>query len=146
VNLAIRALEQGWISVEEAERLVPQRLIEILQRRSPRGWIAAMKFMDAMRRTTLASIETHLHVMESQSAEVTADSILDEIQREEAARSHQPERNDPWQANQVEPSQSTTVEPSSCPTSPTMPEPRQSTPESLESLPERERTPRSRRS
>ena len=60
VNMIEKALRQGWITPEKAEELAPQRMLEILQRHSPRGWVAATKVLDAMKRTTLASVDTAL--------------------------------------------------------------------------------------
>jgi len=37
-------------------------MLEVLKRKSPRGWIAASKVLDSMKRTTLASIETSMAV------------------------------------------------------------------------------------
>ncbi len=65
INMVERALTQGWITVEKAEELAPQRMLEILQRKSPRGWIAATRLLDSMKRTNLLAIETAMKAMVS---------------------------------------------------------------------------------
>ncbi len=62
INLLARAIKSGWITPEKAESLAPDLMVKILERKSPRGWIAAAKVLDAMKRTTLASIDTALRV------------------------------------------------------------------------------------
>jgi len=57
-----KALSKGWITPNEAELLAPQRMLEILQRKSPRGWVAAARMLDTMKRTTLVSLDTAIRV------------------------------------------------------------------------------------
>jgi len=64
-----RAIRCGWITPEKAESLAPARMVEVLERKSPRGWIAAAKVLDAMKRTTLASVDTALRVQQQAELE-----------------------------------------------------------------------------
>jgi len=69
VNLLARATLCGWITPEKAESLATSRMLEVLERKSPRGWIAAAKVLDAMKRTTLASVDTALRVQQQTELE-----------------------------------------------------------------------------
>ena len=63
LKLLQRALKAGWEIPDKAKSLAPERMVLILEKgKSARSWIAASKTLDAMERTTLASIDTALRV------------------------------------------------------------------------------------
>jgi hypothetical protein len=76
-----RAIRCGWITPEKAESLAPGRMLEVLERKSPRGWIAAAKVLDAMKRTTLASVDTALRVQQDGGDGTAAAKLADLIRQ-----------------------------------------------------------------
>jgi len=76
LKLLRRALRAGWKIPDEAKDLAPKRMLLILEKgKSARSWIAASKTLDAMERTTLASIDTALRIEQQTELRGEIDAI-----------------------------------------------------------------------